>query len=263
MSFRPVVPVGGIVGWQFLQRTQEHQREALSASPLMKREAEHFLKEIGNVTSAEELVADRTLLKVALGAFGLESDLNNRFFVQKILEDGTSAQDALANRLADKRYRAFSDAFGFGPGAIQKTSLVTSMEDVVEKYQSQAFETAIGESDESMRISLYAQHELVDIATGEGTDTTKWLNIIGLPPLRTMFETALGLPRSFASVDLDKQVEVFRDRFSSATGLSDLSALSDPNAMEKTTHLYLARAQIASFASQQSSAAIALSLLQS
>ncbi|WP_372570562.1 DUF1217 domain-containing protein [Ruegeria jejuensis] len=263
MTFRPVVPLGGIAGWQFLQRTQTQQREALSASPLLQRETQHFMKEIGNVTSAQELVADRTLLKVALGAFGLESDLNNRFFVQKILEDGTSAQDALANRLADKRYRAFSDAFGFGPNDFPKTSLPTFMEDVVDKYQTQAFETAIGESDETMRIALYAQHELAEIATGDGSETTKWLNIIGLPPLRTMFETALGLPRSFASVDLDKQVEVFRDRFSSATGLSDLSELSDPGAMEKTTHLYLARAQIASFASQQSPAAIALSLLQS
>ncbi|MEX0349337.1 MAG: DUF1217 domain-containing protein [Paracoccaceae bacterium] len=262
MTFRPVVPFGGITGWQFLQRTQTHQQEALAASPQIKRETQHFLKEIANVSSARELVADRTLLKVALGAFGLESDLNNRFFVQKILEDGTSAQDALANRLADKRYRAFSDAFGFGPSAFPKTALTTFMEDVVNKYQTQAFETAIGESDETMRIALYAQHELAEIAAGGGSETTMWLNIIGLPPLRTMFETALGLPRSFASVDLDKQVEVFRDRFTSATGLSDLAELSDPEAMEKTTHLYLARAQIASFAGQQSSAAIALSLLQ-
>ena len=94
MSFRPVVPLGGIAGWQFLQRTQTQQREALAASPLIKRETQHFLKEIGSITSAQDLVADRTLLKVALGAFGLESDLNNRFFVQKILEDGTAAQDA-------------------------------------------------------------------------------------------------------------------------------------------------------------------------
>ena len=50
---------------------------------------------------------------VALGAFGLQDDLPNRFFIQKVLEGGTLSTDSLANKLSDPRYAALAKAFGF------------------------------------------------------------------------------------------------------------------------------------------------------
>ena len=40
---------------------------------------------------------------MALGAFGLQDDINNRYFIRKILEEGTTNEDALANRFSDTR----------------------------------------------------------------------------------------------------------------------------------------------------------------
>ena len=94
MTFQPVVPAGGVAGWRFLQRTYDTQLQTFSASPVNDREIKYFLDNISNVKSAEELVSDRRLLQVALGAFGLEDDINNRYFVQKILSDGTRSDDA-------------------------------------------------------------------------------------------------------------------------------------------------------------------------
>ncbi|MCX8954826.1 DUF1217 domain-containing protein, partial [Ruegeria sp. NA] len=198
MSFQPVIPIGGIVGWRFLQRTYQGQFQSFSSSAVNERETKYFLDNIGEVKTAEQLVSDRRLLQVALGAFGLEGDVDNRFFIRKILEDGTQADDALSNRLADKRYREFSDAFGFGPGAVRKTVLVTNMEEIAQASLSARFEIAVGQSDETMRISLYAQRELSDLAKSGSSRDTKWFDLMGLPPLRKMMETALGLPPSFA-----------------------------------------------------------------
>ena len=39
--------------------------------------------------SAADLVADRRLLKVALGAFGLEGEIDKKAFIRKVLEEGT------------------------------------------------------------------------------------------------------------------------------------------------------------------------------
>ncbi|WP_300070628.1 DUF1217 domain-containing protein [uncultured Ruegeria sp.] len=262
MTFQPVIPTGGLVGWRFLQRTYDAQIESFTSSKVNERETKYFLDNIGKVQSAEDLVSDRRLLQVALGAFGLEGDLNNRFFIQKVLEDGTNAQDALSNRLSDKRYREFSDAFGFGPGEVRKTGLVTNMEKVAHKNLVNRFEISVGESDETMRISLYAQHQLVDLATSGSSGDTKWFDLMGLPPLRSMMETALGLPSAFAQLDIDTQLSEFKDRLRQLTGSDDLAQFASKEAVEKLTDTYQARSQIAQLQTSVSPAQTALILLR-
>ncbi|WP_050604904.1 DUF1217 domain-containing protein [Ruegeria sp. 6PALISEP08] len=261
MIFQPVIPTGGIVGWRFLQRTYEGQFQSYSSSAVNERETKYFLENIGKVQSAEQLVSDRRLLQVALGVFGLEGDLDNRFFIQKILEDGTQANDALSNRLADKRYRDFSDAFGFGPGAVWKTALKTNMEEIAQANLTARFEIAVGDSEETMRISLYAQRELAELANSASSADTKWFDLMGLPPLRSMMEMALGLPSSFALLDIDKQLIEYKDRMFQLTGSADLAQFSDQDAIEKLTDTYLARSQIAQLQNTVSPAQTALILL--
>ena len=55
----------------------------------------------GRIASAEALVKDRRLLTVALGAFGLDGEIDKKFFIRKVLEGGTEASDSLANRPYD------------------------------------------------------------------------------------------------------------------------------------------------------------------
>ncbi|SLN61742.1 hypothetical protein TRL7639_03434 [Falsiruegeria litorea R37] len=263
MSFSPVVPTSGIVGWKFLQRTYDSQLENFSKSQMRSREHQYFLDNIGEIKSAEELVNNRRLLSVALGAFGLQDDIDSKFFVQKILQDGTKSDDALSNRLADARYQKFSEAFGFGPGELRKTGLQTNMAEVVRLNNLEAFEASVGEQDGSMRIALFAQRELQDLSGQSMSDDAKWFNVMGQPPLRQMFEVALGLPSSFGQIDLDKQLEVFRDKLQAVTGSSELSQFTDPAVLEKFTNRYLARAQINELSSGSDSSSIALMLLQS
>lgn len=261
MTFQPVIPTGGLVGWRFLQRTYDAQLQAFSSSAVNERDTQYFIENIRNVQSAEDLVSDRRLLSVALGAFGLEDDLDNRYFIQKVLSDGTSADDALANRLADSRYREFSEAFGLGPGEVKKTVLITDMEQIAQRSIVSRFETSVGETDDSMRIALFAQHALQDLASQSGSETKKWYDLMSLPPLRSMMETALGLPSSFGQLDIDKQLEIFRDKLSGLTGSGDLSQFSSDAAVETLTDTYLARRQIADLQSTISPAQTALILL--
>lgn len=109
--FQPVLPLSGLPGWVLLNRTLESQTQAFNASPQIVRDTDYFVENIANVRSAEDLVSDRRLLTVALGAFGLDEDINNRALIQKVLEDGTADPASLANRLADDRYARFSEAF--------------------------------------------------------------------------------------------------------------------------------------------------------
>ena len=74
MSFQPVIPLGGYAGWTFLQRTREAQQQAFETSPQLARDVTYFEEKIGGITSAGDLVDDRRLLRVALGAFGLDDE---------------------------------------------------------------------------------------------------------------------------------------------------------------------------------------------
>lgn len=261
MSFQPVVPLSGIAGWSFLQRTYDSQFAAFNASPQLQRDTDYFRENISNVLTAEDLVSDRRLLSVALGAYGLADDIDNRAFVQRILEDGTEARDALANRLADERYKSFSDALGFGPNQIPQTILPGFAERVIGLYETQQFEQAVGAQDETMRIALFAQRELADLAQSGKSMDAQWFSIMGLPPLRSMMETALGLPASFGQIDIDKQLEVFRDKARQKLGTDNIAELVQPENLDRLTTTYLARSQINSFGLNTSSASIALSLL--
>ena len=90
-------------------------------------------------------MADRQLLKVALGAFGLDSEIDKKAFIRKILEEGTTAPTALANRLTDKSYHKLSAAFGFGDPGGANTGDDGFAAKIVEAYKTRAFEAAVGE----------------------------------------------------------------------------------------------------------------------
>lgn len=261
MSFQPVLVANGISGWRFLQRTYDNQLNSFSNSTERKREASYFMDKIASVKTADDLVSDRRLLQVALGAFGLQADIGNTYFVRKILEDGTTSPDALANKLSDKRYAKFSKAFGLGPGEIRTTGLVTFMEDIVARNEAAGFEEAIGTQDESMRIALYARHELKALAEDGASENAKWFSLMGNPPLRQMMEQALGLPSGLGRIDIDKQLEIFKDKLQALTGTDSVSQFTDPESLEKVTTTYLARAQIDGQAVGTSAARNALTLL--
>ena len=263
MSFTPVVPLAGYAGWRFLGRTREAQEAALVATPAVQRAETYFRETIGSITTAEDLVADRRLLQVALDAFGLGDDIDNRFFIRKVLEDGTLSSDALANKLADKRYLAFSKAFGFGDYATPRTVLSDFADTILGQYEAQVFEKAVGEQSEDMRLAMNAERELAALAGRDISDDTKWYSVMGSTPLRTVFQTALGLPSGFVALDLDQQLATLRERSEAVFGDSEVTQFSAPENVEKLVRLFLVRSEVAANSSVYSAQATALTLLQS
>jgi hypothetical protein len=260
--FQPVIPSAGLTGWRFLQRTYDAQFETFSNSAIVQRDTDYFREKIGQISTAEDLVADRRLLAVALGAFGLQDDLDNRYFIRKILEEGTVNEDALANKFADTRYKELSAAFGFGPTESVKTSETSFADAIVAGFQAGSFEIAAGAQDDAMRVALYAQRSLATLASSEMSDDAKWFTVLGDPPLRDLFEKALNLPGEIGQIDIDQQLGVFKDRARSVFGSSDLSLFSDDTLRQDAITKYILRNQLSNFGVGMSGQSIALMLLQ-
>jgi hypothetical protein len=262
MSFTPVVPFAGFAGWTYLKRTLPAQQAALAAAPERQRDEAYFRQKISSVTTAADLVADRRLLFVALGAFGLEDDINNRFFIRKVLEEGTLTDGALALRLADPRYREMSEAFGFGNFTTPNTRLSDFADRTLVAYATRRFEAAVGRQSETMRLALNTERELAALAAKSSGGDTKWYAVMGSRPLRQVFETVLGLPASFAAVDLDQQLSVFKAKAEAMFGTSDIGAFAAPERMDKLIRTYVTRADLAG-SSAGAPGSAALQLLQS
>ena len=260
MSFQPVLPLSGYAGWLFLERTADTQRATFNESVPMQRATDAFREKIGAIRSAEDLVNDRALLGVALGAFGLDDDINNKFFIRKILEEGTREPEALANRLADNRYADFSEAFGFGEVGGPRTALSFFADEIIDRYEAKQFEKAVGDQDTDMRLALNLAPALGDIVDGSASDTARWFGMMGNAPLRSLFETALGFPSSFGTIDLDQQLEQFRDRSQATFGTSQIGDLLSPENQEKMIRLFMIRSEAANM--DYSGTSVALTLMQ-
>lgn len=261
MTFQPFIPLAGYSGWAFLNRTMDSQKNAFNESNEIKRDTEYFKENIGSVESAEELMSDRRLLSVALGAFGLDDDIGSTYFIQKVLTDGVIDTDALANKLSDKRYLEFSKAFGFGDLGTPNTALSTFPDEIIAKFQDTQFEVAVGAQDDSMRLALNLDRELTVIANKDTTDNGSWYGVMGNSAVRTVFETALGLPSSIGSLDLDQQLTGFREKTERYFGGSEISQFADPEKRDELVRLFLVRNEIAQGSSGTSAAQNALTLL--
>lgn len=263
MTYTPILPTSGYSGWAFLKRTMASQKAAYNSQQSSQREQDYFREKIGGISTAEELVNDRRLLKVALGAFGLDDDISNKYFVKKVLSDGTLKTDALANRLTNKQYRKMSSAFGFGDYATPRTKLSDFAEKILAQYKDRQFEIAVGEQDDSMRLAMAAVREVADLAKSTASDLTKWYSVLGNAPLREVFQTTYGLPSAFGALDVDRQVSILQEKTKGLFGEAGFTQFSDEKMQESLVRHFLVRSEIASISTSQSSAAIALTLLQS
>ncbi len=259
--FQPIIPLSGLGGLRFLQDTYDSQFEAFTQSAQLQRDSDYFRENIGKVESAEDLVSDYRLLSITLGAFSLHDDINSQYFIRKILEEGTTNEDSLANRFTDPNYKELSEAFGFGPGETLKIGEPLFAEKIINQYEAIEFEIATGEQNETMRFALYAEREMGDLANDDMSNDAKWYTIMGDAPLRNVFEKALNLPSSFGEIDLEQQLGVFKERAAKEFGTDDLSVFNDSAAVQDLVTKYVVRDQLADFSASSSSNAIALTLL--
>ena len=169
MAFAPVIPLSGLAGFRFIEQTYDRQFALYNKSPEIQRDIDHFREAAGEVETLEDLMADRSLLRVVLGAYGLDEDLDKRAYVRKVIEEGTLANDAFANRIADSAYREMAEAVGFGNFG-NRLIHDSVREDLIARFQERQFEQAVGEQNVDIRVAMNFRREISEIATSENVD---------------------------------------------------------------------------------------------
>lgn len=263
MPIAPTIPTTGLLGWNFLQNTIDRQQETFNRSPDIKRDLDYFNENAGSVETLDDLMGDRRLLSVALGAFGLGEEINKGAYVRKMLAEGADEPTAFAVRLANTDYLALASNFQVdSEGNLAISDTLKSL--VNDAYQERQFEASVGEVDNSMRAAMNFQREIGTYA-GQGlSEAAGWFRIMGSQPMREVIEGAFNLPSEFSALDIDRQREILADKSQQLFGDRSIDVFTDLEKVDKVINQYLLREQIENGgANSFSPQSAALSLLTS
>ncbi len=263
MSFEPVLPANGLVGWKLLTRTEDAQRELFNSRVDLSKDVAYFREKIASVGTAEELVSDRRLLKVALGAFGLDEEIDKKAFLRKMLEEGSESNDAFVNKFVDPRYKAFVKAFGFGNLAGARTQDPGFDDRITDAYRMRQFEVAVGQQDETLRLALNFRREIKTFANASDPEGSAWLSVLGDTAVRAVFDAAFNFGTSFAQLDVDRQRDEMKEKNDRFFGSKSLEVFKDPAKVDEMINRFLVRRSIDEGPSQSTPGVTALSMLQS
>lgn len=197
----------------------------VSEQPVVARDVEYYLENIGKVDTIEDLTSDYRLFSFAMKAHGLSDMTYAKAFMEKVLEEGIDDDNAFANTLSDSRYAEFAKTFNFKSFGEATTSFTKTQQGVVDKYLRQTLEEQAGDENQGVRLALYFERKAETVEN--------FYQILADPALSQVVRTTLGLPDSFATVDIDKQVELISDRI-------DLETLADPDKLDELLERFTA-----------------------
>lgn len=258
--FQPTIPIAGYGGWRFLQSTYTRQIDAHSASPQIQRDRDYLLEKLSAPLTVDELVDDPRLLRTAMTAFDIGDEAWKRGFIAKVLTEASDPESTFLTRLNNPQYTAFAEAFTQTGSQIVLTASQAS--DIADRFTRASFEIAVGEVNNDMRLSLNYQDEIATIASDGTREETILFRLLGDVPVRTVLETALGLPSSLGQLAIDKQAEVLKTRLQSAFGISSATELTSPDMIETVLQRFHARQAAEQGPSASTPGATALTLLQ-
>lgn len=238
--FQPAVPLGGYAGWKAFERTIDRQVEAYSSQSSVQRDLEYFHKHIGAVATVDDLIRDRRMLTIALGAFGLEDEIAKKAIIRRVLSDAPEERSALVNKMNDPRWRQFAKSFGIVDGSRAPAWPRSARDAIVSMYLERSFERAVGDQEASFRLAMNFRREIREIAGGANVERVGWVQILGRRPLRTVLEAALNLPQEIAQLDVDKQRAMFERKAMQTFGESSPRAFLDDANVELAIQRYFA-----------------------
>ncbi|TGQ16439.1 MULTISPECIES: DUF1217 domain-containing protein [unclassified Mesorhizobium] len=187
-------------------------------SDYVKGETTYYLANITKVKSVDDLMSNNRLYTYALAAYGLDSATEDKDLIKSVLQGGVRDPESVANKQTNKAYAGLASAFNFEQYGENATTYVQAQQPTVDMYMRQTLEEDAGKTNEGVRLALYFQRKAPDI--------TSWYDVLADTALASVVRTALGLPDSFATADIDKQAQLFEQKL-------DIKDFTDPDKLGK------------------------------
>lgn len=196
-----------------ISRNQDRFDGMIRARPDVKRSIEYFQANIGKVTSVDDLMKDDKLYRFVMEAFDLGSQIFARGLIRKVLEQGVSDDNALANRMSDTKFKEMATVLGLketGGATLREPKIVQA---IVDRYAEVKLEVSAEDQNPAVRLALYFQRKAPTI--------NNWYQVLADRALQKVVFTAMDIPDQAALGDLDRLVDKLKKRF-------DIADFKDP-----------------------------------
>ncbi|MGX5847268.1 DUF1217 domain-containing protein [Mesorhizobium sp. PL10] len=184
----------------------------------VQAETSYYLANITKVKSIDDLMADSRLYNYAMSASGIDPASVSKDLIRRVLEGGVRDPDSVANKANNKAFARLATSLNFEAYGEAATTRSASQQPVVDKYMRQTLEEDAGKTNEGVRLALYFERKAPTI--------TNWYDVLADTALASVVRTAIGLPDSFATADIDKQAQAFEAKL-------DLTDFTDPAKLDK------------------------------
>jgi len=162
----------------------------------VKNEIAYFREKVAKVATPEEFMKDFRLMKFALSAFSMESQMDYPARIKQILMSDLNDDKALVNRMSDSRYRSLNRAFDFVNSGVQKLKSQSFIDSLVENYVANQHETSLSQLNPTLTDALYFERKIKTVTSG--------YQIIGDPVMFPVIKTALNIPNAAATGSVER-----------------------------------------------------------
>jgi poly-D-alanine transfer protein DltD len=193
-----------LTSYKIMTRDLPRTINRLSSEPQIAREVKNYREQIGKVKSIDDFLQNRDVYNFAMTAFGLKDMIYAKGLIKKVLTDGTDNPAAFSVRMADPRFRELAEAFNFKRYGTSTTAFDRTQQGTVERFLRSNLEERAGQENEALRLALHFERKAPELLSN--------FSILADRAMLTVVRTALGLPDSFSSQDLEKQAKQIGER---------------------------------------------------
>jgi hypothetical protein len=216
--------IGGLNALSVAERQGAALQERFATRRDVAADMARFRERAPQVADVEALLKDRRSLTVVLESFQLESEIDKRAMLRKVLTEDPAAEGSLVNRLTDPRWKQLAQAFaGRGTAPLANGALV---ERLVSGALTNRYEKAMGDANPGLREALYFRRMAGSVSTIP--------QLMSDRALATVARGALGLPEQFGLLGFEQQRDLLTRRI-------DVADLKDPKAVSRMAQRYLAQ----------------------
>ncbi|MFN4183312.1 MAG: DUF1217 domain-containing protein [Hyphomonas sp.] len=259
MAFQPVVPLSGIGGWKFLQATYDKQLQSYTNSPQVRNDRDYMIEKFSQPISVDDFLKDSRLVRATMTAFDLSGEEWKKGYIKKVLQEVNDPSSTFLARLNNPKYTAFANA-------LKPVNDKISLEEddiaaMAVRFEAISFEIAVGEVDDTMRLSLNYKSEISAIVGSGAKEDTIAYRLMADIPTYTVVKAALNLPSDISKLPVERQAEMIKSGLKKALGVSKLSDIASPELVDRMIVRYHAMKSISEGAASYSPASAALTIL--
>ncbi|MFM7344988.1 MAG: DUF1217 domain-containing protein [Tagaea sp.] len=215
-----------VVAWKQLEKTGEQQRARWEKQPSVQREVEFAQNFASKVKTVDEMLNNRRFMTFVLSAFGLESEVDKKGLLRKVLTSDMGDPNSYANRMRDPRFQELAQRLDLKGSGLDNIKNEATLKSIELRYKKNEFEKAQGEASPGLREAIYFK---------ENASRMKSIwDVLGDRTMREVVSKAFDIPREVAIQSVESQGTVFGRKV-------DVEKLKDKRWVERTIQIYLTK----------------------